>query len=74
MTSSSSDSFPVLVEVVRKYNTEGLIEFLRNEETLKDIHFNETFFKSLHDEEITGHLFLKLIQGIRNENKTCIGA
>ncbi|GBC05738.1 hypothetical protein RclHR1_00640026 [Rhizophagus clarus] len=60
MTSSSSVSFPVLVEVVQKYNTEGLIKFLRNEETLKEIHFNKTFFKRLYDEEIMGHLFLKL--------------
>src|SRR2546421_9800411 len=60
MTSSGSVSFPVLVEVVLEYNTEGLIEFLRNEETLKDIPFNETFFKRLRDEEITGRLFLKL--------------
>ena len=60
MTSSGSVSFPVLVEVVRGYNTEGLIEFLRNEETLKDIPFNETFFKRLRDEEIAGRLFLKL--------------
>src|ERR1700753_2103920 len=53
MTSSVSISLP--------NNTEGLIEFLRNEETLKDIPFNETsFFKRLRDEEITGRLFLKL--------------
>ena len=60
MTSSDSVSFPILIEVIREFDTEGLIEFLRNEETLKDISFNEKFFKRLHDEEITGHLFLKL--------------
>ena len=45
MTSSGSVSFPVLVEVVLEYNTEGLIKFLRNEETLKDILLTRPFLK-----------------------------
>ena len=60
MDSSDSVSFPVLVTVVQEYNTVGLIEFLQNEETLQNIPFNETFFKRLREEEITGRLFLKL--------------
>jgi hypothetical protein len=60
ITSSGSVSFPVLIEVIRELNTEGLIKFLRNEETLKDIPFDKNFFKRLRDEEITGRLFLKL--------------
>ena len=60
MDSSGSVSFPVLVTVVQEYNTVGLIEFLQNEETLQNIPFNETFFKRLREEEITGRLFLKL--------------
>src|SRR3990170_2426664 len=60
MDSSGSVSFPVLVTVVQEYNTVGLIEFLQNEETLQNIPFNETFFKRLRKEEITGRLFLKL--------------
>src|SRR2546429_5944697 len=60
MTSSASTSFQELIEVVREYNTKELIEFLRNEEKLEDIPFNKSFFKKLREEEITGHLFLKL--------------
>ncbi|CAG8479440.1 16991_t:CDS:2, partial [Acaulospora colombiana] len=48
---------PTLAEVVRKLDTENLIEFLRGEE---DLQLDEDDFKILRDEKIAGHNFLKL--------------
>ncbi|CAG8537230.1 14845_t:CDS:2 [Cetraspora pellucida] len=48
---------PTLAEVVRKLDTENLIEFLREEE---DLQLNDAFFEILHNEEITRRTFLKL--------------
>jgi len=47
---------PTLAEVVRKLNTEKLIELLREEE---DLQLDEDDFEILRD-EITGRAFLKL--------------
>ena len=47
---------PTLAEVVRKLNTEKLIEFLRGEE---DLQLDEDDFKILRDEKISGRDFLK---------------
>ncbi|CAG8585372.1 8884_t:CDS:2, partial [Ambispora leptoticha] len=47
---------PTLAELVRKYDTEKLIEFLRGEE---DLQLDEDDFKILRDEKITGRDFLK---------------
>jgi len=59
MSSSTTISFPILVEVIRGLDTEGLIEYLQGEK-FDHIHFNETFFDRLRKEKITGHLFLML--------------
>ena len=45
------------VEVVRKFSTEKLIKFLREQE---DLELDENDFKILRDEKITGRTFLKL--------------
>jgi hypothetical protein len=52
-------SFPVLIEVIRELDTEGLIGYLQ-EEGFKDISFNKSFFERLREEKITGRLFLTL--------------
>src|SRR3954451_15256275 len=59
MSSSTSISFPILVEVIRALDTEELIEYLQGEK-FDDIPFNKTFFDRLRKEKITGHLFLML--------------
>ncbi|CAG8572120.1 8527_t:CDS:2 [Ambispora leptoticha] len=61
-TSSSNNATeekpaPTLAEVVRKLNTEKLIEFLRGEE---DLQLNDAHFEILRKEEISGRNFLKL--------------
>ena len=61
MSSFTTISFPILVEVIRKLDTEGLIEYLQGEE-FKDIPFNKSFFERLREEKIIGHLFLMLIR------------
>jgi len=50
---------PTLAEVVRKLDTENLIEFLRGEE---DLQLNETHFEILRNEEIAGRDFLKVTE------------
>src|SRR6266487_6094500 len=47
---------PTLAELVRKYDTEKLIEFLRGEE---DLQLDEDDLKILRDEKISGCTFLK---------------
>ena len=59
MSSSTSISFPLLVEVIRKLDTEGLIDYLWKEK-FDYFHFNKTFFEKLCREKITGYLFLML--------------
>ncbi|CAG8522882.1 1078_t:CDS:2 [Paraglomus occultum] len=44
------------VELVRKYDTENLIEFLKEQ---KDLQLGDVHFEILRDEEITGRTFLK---------------
>ncbi|CAG8517549.1 6251_t:CDS:2 [Ambispora leptoticha] len=46
-----------LAEVIRKLNTEKLIEFLRGEE---DLQFNDAHFEILYKREIASHDFLKM--------------
>jgi len=55
-SSPASASTATLVEVVRKYNTEQLIDFLRENE--EDLQLNDVHFEILHKEEITGRDFL----------------
>ncbi len=43
-------------DVVKDFNTEELIKYLRR----KDLKLKETYFKILHKEEITGLTFFKL--------------
>ncbi|CAG8587122.1 11262_t:CDS:2 [Paraglomus brasilianum] len=50
---------PTLAELVRKYNTENLIEFLKEQ---GDLQLNETHFEILRNEEIAGRDFLKLTE------------
>ncbi|CAG8598781.1 1883_t:CDS:2 [Ambispora gerdemannii] len=52
---------PTLAEVVRKLDTENLIEFLRGEE---DLQLNDAHFKILRKREIAGRDFLKMTLGI----------
>ena len=47
---------PTLAEVVRKFSTEELIEFLREQE---DLELTDAHFEILRNEEITGRTFLK---------------
>ncbi|CAG8833244.1 44157_t:CDS:2, partial [Gigaspora margarita] len=54
-TTNEEKSVPISVEVVRKYNTEQLIQFLREKE---DLQFNDTHFEILRNEKITGSAFL----------------
>ncbi|CAG8681568.1 8253_t:CDS:2, partial [Ambispora leptoticha] len=50
---------PTLAELVRKYDTEKLIEFLKEQE---DLQLDEDDFKIFRDEKITGRAFLKLTE------------
>ena len=50
---------PTLAEVVRKYKTSELIEFLRNEE---DLELSDTVIKILEKEEVNGRDFLKITE------------
>ena len=50
---------PTLAEVVRKLNTEKLIDFLKEQE---DLQLNDAHFEILRKEEITGRDFLKLTE------------
>ena len=59
MSSSTSISFPLLVEVIRKLDTEGLIDYLQKEK-FDYFYFNKTFFEKLCREKITNYLFLML--------------
>ncbi|RIB10176.1 hypothetical protein C2G38_209394 [Gigaspora rosea] len=54
-STNEEKSVPISVEVVRKYNTEQLIQFLHEKE---DLQLNDTHFEILRNEEITGPAFL----------------
>ncbi|RHZ53526.1 hypothetical protein Glove_441g117 [Diversispora epigaea] len=57
-TANEENPAPILVEVVRKYNAEQLIQFLREKE--EDLQFNDAHFEILRNQEITGRDFFKL--------------
>ncbi|RIB12157.1 hypothetical protein C2G38_2249676 [Gigaspora rosea] len=52
VTTNSEKPAPTLVEFVRKYNTEQLIKFLRENED--DLQLNDAHFEVLRNEEVTG--------------------
>ncbi|CAJ0750382.1 21369_t:CDS:2, partial [Entrophospora sp. SA101] len=56
-TTSEEKSTPTQSAVVRKYNTNELIGFLREQEDLK---LNDSHFEILANEEITGRDFLQM--------------
>ena len=45
---------------IKEYETERLINFLREDSELSHIELGDGFFTRLERENITGHLFLKL--------------
>ncbi|RIA91122.1 hypothetical protein C1645_822518 [Glomus cerebriforme] len=55
MSSSST-----LADRLEEYETERLINFLRGDSELSHIELGDGFFTRLEEENITGHLFLKL--------------
>jgi hypothetical protein len=57
ITATEEKNAPTLAEVVRKYKTKELIDFLCKEE---DLELSETAIKILEKEEITGRAFLKI--------------
>ena len=75
VTATEEKNAPTLAEVVRKYKTSELINFLRKEEDLK---LRETAIKILEKEEVNGHDFLKIVQArfsrLWYEGWTCIEA
>ena len=58
-TATEEKNAPTLAEMVRKYKTKELIDFLRKEE---DLELSETAIKILEKEEITGRAFLKITE------------
>ena len=52
-TANEEKPTPTLSEVVRKYNTEQLIDFLRD---YGDLRLSDAHFKILRNEEITGYV------------------
>ncbi|CAI2197530.1 4691_t:CDS:1, partial [Funneliformis geosporum] len=47
-------------DMLKEYETESLIKFLREDPKLRGLELDNSFFTKLHNEEITGNLFLKL--------------
>lgn len=56
---TENERAPILVEVVRNYDTEQLIQFLRKHE---DLNLNDTHFEVMRSEEITGRTFLLMTE------------
>ncbi|CAI2185648.1 2911_t:CDS:2 [Funneliformis geosporum] len=46
--------------MLKEYEVESLIKFLREDPKLRGLELDNSFFMKLRDEEITGNLFLKL--------------
>jgi hypothetical protein len=59
VTATEEKNVPTQAEVVRKYKTKELIDFLRKEE---DLELSEKIFEILEKEEITGRAFLKITE------------
>jgi hypothetical protein len=59
VTATEEKNVPTQAEVVRKYKTKELIDFLSKEE---DLELSETAIKILEKEEITGRAFLKITE------------
>ena len=59
VTATEEKNAPTQAEVVRKYKTKELIDFLRKEE---DLELSGKVFEILEKEEITGRAFLKITE------------
>ena len=59
VTATEEKNAPTLAEVVRKYKTSELINFLRKEE---DLDLSEKVFEILEKEEVNGRDFLKITE------------
>jgi hypothetical protein len=57
---SKMSSSSTLADRLEEYETERLINFLREDSELSHIELGDGFFTRLEGENITGHLFLKL--------------
>jgi hypothetical protein len=53
-------STSTLADMLKEYETESLIKFLRGDPKLRGLELDNNFFTKLHDEKITGNSFLKL--------------
>ncbi|CAI2176317.1 6923_t:CDS:2 [Funneliformis geosporum] len=49
-----------LAEMIKLWETERLISFLRSDSKLEGLKLNDNFFTKFYDENITGDLFLRL--------------
>ncbi|GBB85424.1 hypothetical protein RclHR1_11960012 [Rhizophagus clarus] len=49
-----------MADTLKGWETERLISFLQADSKLEDLKLNNSFFTKLHDEKISGHLFLNL--------------
>src|SRR5947199_975684 len=59
VTATEEKNAPTLAEVVRKYKTSELINFVRKEE---DLSLSEKVFEILEKEEVNGREFLKITE------------
>ena len=49
-----------MADTIKEWETERLISFLRSDSNFESLKLDNNFFTKLRDEQITGHLFLKL--------------
>jgi hypothetical protein len=49
-----------MAETIKEWETERLIGFLERDSKFEGLKLDNNFFTKLRDEQITGHLFLKL--------------
>src|SRR2546421_1238271 len=59
-TTSEESSTSSPADIIKGWETDRLIKFLRNDKDFKDLGLNDGFFTKLEDEKITGQLFLML--------------
>jgi hypothetical protein len=49
-----------MADTIKGWETERLISFLRSDSNFESLKLDNNFFTKLRDEQIAGHLFLKL--------------
>jgi hypothetical protein len=59
-TTSEESSTSSPADIIKGWETDRLIKFLRNDKNFKDLGLNDGFFTKLEDEKITGQSFLML--------------